>query len=103
MCKTGFIEKTKGVCEPCKTINEGCIECHYENDYLSGYYGFKRKRRFSCDQCDNGYLISEDGTCHHCSTLGFTNCKNCGVDAAHDNEIMCVECQPGYFINDEGK
>ena len=103
MCKTGFIEKTKGVCEPCETINEGCIECHYENDYLSGYYGFKRKRRFSCDQCDNGYLISEDGTCHHCSTLGFTNCKNCGVDPAHDNEIMCVECQPGYFINDEGK
>ena len=103
MCKTGFIEKTKGVCEPCETINEGCIECHYEDDYLKGYYGFKRKRRFSCDQCDNGYLISEDGTCHHCSTLGFTNCKNCGIDANHDDEIICLECQPGYFVNDEGK
>ena len=103
MCKTGYIEKTKGVCEPCETINEGCIECHYEDNYLSGYYGFKRKRRFSCDQCDNGYLSSEDGTCHHCSTLGFRNCKNCGVDAKHDNEIVCVECQPGYFVNSEGK
>ena len=103
MCKTGYIEKTKGVCEPCDTINEGCIECHYENNYLPGYYGFKRKRRFSCDQCDNGYLISEDGTCHHCSTLGFDNCKNCGVDKEHDNEIICVECKPGYFTNDEGK
>ena len=103
MCKTGYIEKTKGVCEPCDTINDGCIECHYENDYLRGYYGFKRKRRFSCDQCDNGYLISEDGTCHHCSTLGFENCKNCGVDKEHDNEIICVECQPGYFTNDQGK
>ena len=103
MCKTGYIEKTKGVCEPCDTINDGCIECHYENDYLSGYYGFKRKRRFSCDQCDNGYLRSDDGTCHHCSTLGFDNCKNCGVDKDHDNEIICVECRPGYFTSDEGK
>ena len=103
MCKTGYIEKTKGVCEPCDTINKGCIECHYEDNYLNGYYGFKRKRRFSCDQCDNGYLISEDGTCHHCSTLGFTNCKNCGVDKDHDNEIICLECQPGYFVNDGGE
>ena len=103
MCKTGYIEKTRGVCEPCETINQGCIECHYEENYLNGYYGFKRKRRFSCDQCDNGCLISEDGTCHHCSTLGFDNCKNCGVDAKHDNEIVCVECQPGYFVNNEGK
>ena len=103
MCKTGYIEKLKGVCEPCETVNEGCIECHYENNYLSGYYGFKRKRRFSCDQCDNGYLLSEDGTCHHCSTLGFTNCKKCGIDANHDNELVCLECQPGYFVNNEGK
>ena len=102
-CKTGFLEKAKGVCEPCDTINDGCIECHYENNYLEGYYGFKRKRRFSCDQCDNGYLISEDGTCHHCSTLGFDHCKNCGVDKEHDNEIICVECQLGYFTNDQGK
>ena len=100
MCKTGFIEKTIGVCEPCETINDGCIECHYEDNYPDGYYGFKRKRRFACDQCDNGYLISEDGTCHHCSTLGFSNCKNCGIDPNHDNEIVCLECQPGYFIND---
>ena len=102
-CKTGFIEKTRGVCEPCETINEGCIECHYENNYLKGYYGLKRKRRFSCDQCDNGYLRSEDGTCHHCSTLGFTNCKNCDIDKDHDNEIVCVECNLGYFLNSEGK
>ena len=103
MCKTGYIEKTKGVCEPCEEINKGCIECHYEDNYLSGYYGFKRKRRFSCDQCDNGYLLSEDGTWHHCSTLGFTNCKKCGIDANHDNELVCLECQSGYFVNNEGK
>ena len=102
-CKTGYIEKTQGVCEPCETINDGCIECHYENNYLNGYYGFKRKRRFSCDQCDNGYLRSDDGTCHHCSTLGFTNCKNCGIDTQHDNEIVCLECQFGYFVDAEGK
>lgn len=102
-CKTGFIEKTRGVCEPCETINEGCIECHYENNYLKGYYGLKRKRRFSCDQCDTGYLRSEDGTCHHCSTLGFDNCKNCNYDEKYDNELVCVECRPGYFLNSEGK
>ena len=66
-------------------------------------YGFMRKRRFSCDLCDNGYLLSDDGTCHHCSTLGFNQCKKYVVDLDHDNEIVCLECQPGYFISVEGK
>ena len=100
-CKIGYLEKTKGVCEPCDTVNLGCIDCHYENNYPQNYYGLKRKRRFVCEQCDKGYLISADGTCHHCSTLGFDNCKNCSNDA--NNEIICVECDKGYFISNEGK
>ena len=102
-CKTGYLEKTKGVCEPCDTVSNGCIDCHYENNYLEGYYGLKRKRRFVCDQCDKGYLRSADGTCHHCSTLGFDNCKNCSNDENNDNELICVECTEGYFVSNEGK
>ena len=108
MCKTGFIQKYKGSLWKCKTINEEYIECHYENDYPKRYYGFKRKRRFSYDKFDNGYLISEDGTCHHCSSLGFTNCKNCGNDKAciscddvvEDGIGGCEECQS---VNNEPK
>ena len=100
-CKTGYIERTKGVCEPCGTVNLGCIDCHYENNYPQNYYGLKRKRRFVCEQCDKGYLISADGTCHHCSTLGFYNCKTCDNDS--NNEIICVECDKGYFLSNEGK
>ena len=101
-CKTGFIEGIKGVCESCDKVNLGCIDCHYENNtYPQDYYGLKRKRRFVCEQCDKGYLISADGTCHHCSTLGFNNCKNCSNDS--NNEIICVECDKGYFISNEGK
>ena len=100
-CKTGYLEKTKGVCEPCDTVNLGCIDCHYENNYPQNYFGLKRKRRFVCEQCDKGYLISADGTCHHCSTLGFDNCKNCSNDS--NNEIFCVECDKGYFLSNEGK
>ena len=45
--------------------------------------------------------MSADGTCHHCSTLGFYNCKNCSNDL--NNEIICVECDKGYFLSNEGK
>ena len=100
-CKTGYIERTKGVCEPCGTVNLGCIDCHYENNYPQNYYGLKRKRRFVCEQCDKGYLISADGSCHHCSTLGFYNCKIC--DNNSYNEIICIECDKGYALSNEGK
>ena len=32
-CKTGFIETSKGICEPCSLIFEGCLECNYEIEY----------------------------------------------------------------------
>ena len=28
-CKSGYLEKSKGLCESCESINKGCIECHY--------------------------------------------------------------------------
>ena len=73
-CKTGYLEKSKGLCEPCDTVKKGYIECHYDENYLSDYQGLKRKTRFVFDQSDEGYLMSEDGTCHNCSELGFKNC-----------------------------
>ena len=102
-CKTGYLEKTKGVCEPCDTVNKGCIECHYDNNYLNDYSGLKRKRRFVCDQCEEGYLKSEDGTCHNCTELGFKNCDKCKREESNDNDIVCYQCSEGYFLTIYGE
>ena len=96
-CKTGYLEKEKGLCEPCDTVNKGCIECHYDNNYLNDYLGLKRKRRFVCDQCEEGFLRSEDGTCHNCTELGFNNCDKCKRDENNDNDIVCYQCSENYF------
>ena len=102
-CKTGYLEKTKGVCEPCDTVNVGCIECHYDNNYLKDYFGFRRSRRFVCDTCEEGYLKSEDGTCHNCTELGFYNCERCKRDENNDNDLVCYQCSEGYFLTDYGE
>ena len=60
-CKDGYIEISKGICEPCDSVNDGCKYCHYDTKYPIGYHGFKKRRRFICNECDNGYLISDDG------------------------------------------
>ncbi|MBO6243530.1 MAG: hypothetical protein J6O41_03055 [Clostridia bacterium] len=100
-CKTGYLEKSKGICEPCDTVNIGCIECHYDENYLSDYQGLKWKRRFVCDQCDEGSLMSEDGTCHNCSELGFKNCDKCKVN--DDGDLLCYKCLEDFFLTDEGE
>ena len=102
-CKTGYLEKTKGVCEPCDTVNVGCIECHYAHDYLKDYFGFRRSRRFVCDTCEEGFLKSEDGTCHNCTELGFYNCERCKRDVNNDNDLVCYQCSEGYFLTDYGE
>ena len=102
-CKTGYLEKSKGLCEPCESVNKGCIECHYENNYLDNYLGFKRERRFVCDQCDYGYIRSEDGTCHNCSVIGLSNCERCERSQAKDNDLVCYQCFEGYFVNNDGE
>ena len=100
-CKTGYLEKSKGVCEPCDTVNIGCIECHYDENYANDYPGLKRKRRFVCDQCDEGYLLSESGSCHNCSELGFKNCDKCKVN--EDGDLLCYKCLEDFFLTDEGE
>ena len=100
-CKTGYIEKSKGICESCDTINKGCAECHYENEYPSNYLGFKRKRRFVCDLCEEDFIQSPDGKCVHCSELGFPNCEKCKHDNEND-EFICSKCSEGYFLTDDG-
>ena len=102
-CKTGYLEKTKGICEPCDTVNVGCIECHYEDNYLNDYVGFKRSKRFVCDTCEEGFLKSEDGTCHNCTELGFYNCEKCKRDTNNDNDLICYQCSEGYFLTENGE
>ena len=103
-CKSGYIEIQKGVCNTCDNANSGCNECHYEDEYPSDYKGFKRKRRFVCDQCREGYLVGADGNCYSCySGLGDYTCEKCGWDENNNNELVCKECSPGYFFDETGK
>ena len=62
----GYIESSKGICETCESINEGCYKCHYENNYPNNYFGIKLSRRFQCDYCYNGYVLSSIGKCFKC-------------------------------------
>ena len=102
-CKSGYIETSKGICVSCSDANNGCIECHYDNDYPENYKGLKRKRRFVCDQCKDGYIVSADSTCHRCSSLGLDGCERCKWDENQDNELVCTECYEGYFFNENNK
>jgi len=101
-CQKGYIETSKGVCEPCDSVNEGCKFCEYDTKYPAGYHGFKTRRRFKCNECDDGYLISDDDLCHHCSELGFNNCERCIIDGDNFDEFICSKCSVGYFLNDDG-
>ena len=100
-CKIGYIETSEGVCQPCQSVNEGCYQCHYENSYPTHYLGVKRKRRFVCDYCEDGYINSINGKCFHCSDLGFPHCEKCKMDL-NSNELICTECSNGYILNCNG-
>jgi len=102
-CKTGYIEASKGICTECNKINKGCIDCHYEDEYPPDYKGLKRKRRFICDQCEEGYIVSADTTCHSCEELELNNCDKCKWDENRDNDLVCYQCYKGYFLNDDGE
>ena len=98
-CKEGYLEVSKGVCEPCSNVNKGCKFCEYDTKYPDNYLGLKRKRRFKCNECEDGYLKSDDGICHHCSELGFNYCDRCHNES---NEFECLKCIDGYFLSNNG-
>ena len=95
-CKEGYIESSEGICESCYKVNEGCNYCHYENEYPSNYLGFKRQRRFICDECSPNY-IKKDEECISCNNLinGCQNCKN------ENNKYKCNLCFNGYYLNED--
>ena len=55
-----------------------------------------------CKECEEGYMLSNDGWCHHCSEIGFTNCERCIKDKDNFNEFVCNKCSIGYFLNKKG-
>ena len=102
-CKDGYIEESKGICKTCEEINQGCLDCHYDNNYPKDYKGLKRKRRFICDKCENGYLNNSDGICYSCSDLGLYGCQQCKWDENKDNDLICTKCIKDYFLREDGK
>ena len=85
----------------CNETNEGCLDCKYTENYPNGYSGLKRKRRFECLECDEGYQLTKDGYCHHCSEFGFTYCDKC-IKNKTINELECIKCIDGYFLTENG-
>ena len=102
-CKKGYIEIKKGICDKCNNVNKGCIECHYDNNYPIYFKGIKRKRRFVCDICEKGYILSADFSCQNYSDFGINNCEQYKWDENINNELICSQCEPGYFISENGK
>ena len=100
-CKKGYIEYSEGVCKECSSINSGCYECHYENSYPSDYKGIKRKRRFVCDYCAEGYTLTSSGECTKNSYLGLSYCNKAQVDSNNNDNYICTQCEEKYFINEE--
>ena len=102
-CKTGYIESSEGICSPCNSINKGCYECHYDNEYPSNYKGIKRKRRFVCDFCEEGYVNSPNGECLDCKDLGLEYCSKCEVDPINNENYICTKCDNYFFLDETGQ
>ena len=102
-CKTGYIEHSEGVCKKCSYVNPGCYQCHYDNNYPDNYKGIKRKRRFVCDYCEEGYTLTPYGECSKNSNLGLSYCNKAQVDPNNNDKYICTQCEENYFINEEKK
>ena len=98
-CSTNYLETSKGLCETCEEINNGCKECYYDENYPDEYSGFKRIRRFVCKKCHENYYLGKDAKCHHCSEYGLTNCEICHNK---NNEFECIKCKDNYFLSNIG-
>ena len=101
-CKEEFIESSPGICEPCENINEGCNQCEYTTNYPSNYFGIKRKRRFQCKNCMDGYALSLEKKCVKCSEVGLKNCEKCIMNETK-GYFICSTCSEHYFLNEAGK
>ena len=101
-CKDDYIESSKGVCEKCENVNEGCYQCHYENNYPADFTGIKRERRFHCDYCKDGYIKSPNGKCLTCKNYDLNYCDQCQKDDLIGN-YKCTKCKNHYALNKYGK
>ena len=102
-CKTGYIESSEGTCSPCSDISKGCLECHYNDEYPTGYKGIKRQRRIVCDYCEAGYIQSLSGECLDCGDFGLNNCNKCEIDPNNAEKYVCTQCQDDFFMNEKGE
>ena len=100
-CKDGYIEVSKGICQTCDSINKGCYECNYENDYPTYYLGIRYQKRFKCNLCKEGFILSQEGKCLTCSDLKIDNCEKCSKDEETGN-YFCKECSKYHAKNELG-
>ena len=97
-CKDGYIESFEGLCEKCSTVNRGCNECHYENNYPNFYLGIRRKRKFICDNCDSNYYAKKEDKCALCNDIE-EGCYTCQIE---NQRFKCISCKDNYILDNEG-
>ena len=100
-CETGYIEIKEGVCQSCDSLNSGCYECHYDDEYPDNYLKVKRERRFVCDFCETGF-VKVDGKCKTCEDLDLDYCEECDVDPNNSNAYICTKCNK-YSVLEDGE
>ena len=78
------LSKTK-----CKKCEEGCIECHSQNDSDISI----------CDWCEMGYYNLYEGKCIKYCEIGYgEQCQNCKNESEGKNN-ECSSCNDGYYLD----
>ena len=99
-CEKGYIEVREGICETCESVNKGCYECHYENEYPDKYNIIKRKRKFVCDHCYENFG-KLNGKCLSNDELNLENCEK--IEEKNNSEFICTKCNENSVLLENGK
>lgn len=97
-CKENYFEIEPGICSLCSDILSGCKKCSYIENQETKIVFPIRKRNLICNECLNDHLL-KNGICYSCNQT----IKNCNKCAIKNNEIECLESNPGYYVNKDGK
>ena len=101
-CEEGYLESSKGICEPCEEFEKGCSQCYYDKNfsYTDSYFSDSFGTGFVCNNCIKGFSL-RNGECYNCSRM-IRNCEECLYDEDLNQE-MCTKCSKNYIIEEDGE
>ena len=81
-----YLNKKTGNCD---IVPYPCVKAEYDTNY----------DKFFCKQCDHGYYLADGYTCERCNR--GEHCVKCGNKDGYPGYHECLECEDGYFVNDD--